>query len=322
MSILGLGHLGVKLKRDNGIGFPKAEFFDNLGNGLYLETDLDEFERLLDEILEISMVPDLDLEAINELKKGDLVKALELRDEALQLGQELSLVTISEILRGLCAKPVYVKYVATKRICEEAPESSNLDPSIKQFCKIGEIQTAINLVNKMIKSGIVPTSIGYNELVQKLSLNKELDQALDFYTEMRFKKIEPTEKSCETLIQNLCNLGRLSEAKLILEEMISAGTVPSYEMYNLVLEKYHEVKNLEKAAEITREMQKLGYNPKFETQWSIISDLSSFGDKLERDCTPILPLQKKACQQHFTINIYKYFTKRTANNNLTRSINS
>ncbi|EPS61141.1 hypothetical protein M569_13660, partial [Genlisea aurea] len=43
--ILGLDPLDVKIRRDNGKSLYKAEFFDSLGNGLYLDTNLDEFDR-------------------------------------------------------------------------------------------------------------------------------------------------------------------------------------------------------------------------------------------------------------------------------------
>ncbi|KAL6136496.1 hypothetical protein ACLB2K_061791 [Fragaria x ananassa] len=56
--VLGFKPLAVTLKRDNDVGFAKTEFYDNLGNGLYLDTDLDEYEKRMTGILEDCMVPD------------------------------------------------------------------------------------------------------------------------------------------------------------------------------------------------------------------------------------------------------------------------
>ncbi|WRX20718.1 hypothetical protein QQP08_013205 [Theobroma cacao] len=43
--VLGLDPLAVKLRRENNVGFPIVEFFDDLGNGLYLDTDVGEYEK-------------------------------------------------------------------------------------------------------------------------------------------------------------------------------------------------------------------------------------------------------------------------------------
>lgn len=176
-----------------------------------------------------------------------------------------------------------------KHIFEKAPVNLYFDPLIRQFCRKGEITTAISLANKMLKGGNIPCEITYSGIIYLLCRCRDIDAALNFLTEMELQQLRPSKKSSETLIRALCDLGRLPDAKSVLEVMVRVGAVPSYEIYNHVLEKYHEVKNLEMAAEITREMQKAGHMPKFEMQWSIISELRSSGDKSGRDCKPILP---------------------------------
>lgn len=176
-----------------------------------------------------------------------------------------------------------------KHICEKAPENLHFDFLIRHFCTKGDVQTAISLVNTMLKRGNLPCEISYSGIIYLLCHCNEIDAAMSFLTEMELRQLRPSKKSLETLIRALCDLGRLHDAKSVLEMMVRVGTVPSYEIYNLVLEKYHEVKNLEIAAEITREMQKAGHKPKFETQWSIISELCNSGDKSGREFKPILP---------------------------------
>ena len=56
--VLGYNPSAVRLKRDNDAGFSKTEFLYNLGNGLYLYTDLDEYDKTVARVLEDSMIPD------------------------------------------------------------------------------------------------------------------------------------------------------------------------------------------------------------------------------------------------------------------------
>ena len=56
--VLGFNPSAVRLKRDNDAGFSKTEFLYNLGNGLYLYTDLDEYDKTVARVLEDSMIPD------------------------------------------------------------------------------------------------------------------------------------------------------------------------------------------------------------------------------------------------------------------------
>ena len=56
--VLGFNPSAVRLKRDNDAGFPKTEFLYNLGDGLYLDTDLDKYDKTVARVLEDSMIPD------------------------------------------------------------------------------------------------------------------------------------------------------------------------------------------------------------------------------------------------------------------------
>ena len=102
LSFLGLDYLGVKIKRDNATGFPKAEFFDSVGNGLYLDTDSKKFEISLAQILDTALQPDVNSELVSASQQGNVANALLLKDEAFQWGYAISPASCSELFKALC----------------------------------------------------------------------------------------------------------------------------------------------------------------------------------------------------------------------------
>ena len=73
--VLGLDPLVIRLRRDNDVGLSMAEFFDDLGNGLYLDTDLDEYEKKVSKVLEGSTRPDFNSLIMNEFSSGNFKNA-------------------------------------------------------------------------------------------------------------------------------------------------------------------------------------------------------------------------------------------------------
>ncbi|KAJ6290334.1 hypothetical protein OIU78_026122 [Salix suchowensis] len=117
--IVELKTLSVRLKRDNDVELSKTEFFDNLGNGLYLDTDLDEYDKRVTGILEDSMVPDFDL-IREECSNGNFEVAYSLTSEMARWGQEPSLSVISALLKGLCSTRSNIKLCSS--LLEKMPK--------------------------------------------------------------------------------------------------------------------------------------------------------------------------------------------------------
>ncbi|ERN08958.1 hypothetical protein AMTR_s00675p00002120 [Amborella trichopoda] len=79
--ILGLDPLTVKIKRDKTLGLLKTNFFDTLGNGLYLDTNIQECESTLMGILDEAMMSlNFSLFIVSECSVGHLEPTLKLKD--------------------------------------------------------------------------------------------------------------------------------------------------------------------------------------------------------------------------------------------------
>ena len=101
--VLGFNPSAVRLKRDNDAGFSKTEFLCNLGNGLYLDKDPDEYDKTVSRVLEDSMLPDFNSLVMQKCGHGNFRAALELVNEMIRWGQEISLPVFSVLVKGLCS---------------------------------------------------------------------------------------------------------------------------------------------------------------------------------------------------------------------------
>ncbi|CAA6659734.1 unnamed protein product [Spirodela intermedia] len=150
------------------------------------------------------------------------------------------------------------------------PTKANYDILVECFCKLGRVNTSVNLLNLMlIKGGSFPGLVS----------SCAFDEALDIHAEMLNIKVQPDMESYEMLIRGLCGHGRTSDAEQLLDVMVGSSHVPSSGMFQLVLDRYRLEKNVHKTSEILGKMQQCGLLPEFETHWSLISSLSSTNDK-------------------------------------------
>ncbi|KAJ4820276.1 Pentatricopeptide repeat-containing protein [Rhynchospora pubera] len=223
MSILGLGHLGVKLRRDNSMGFQKAEFFDSLGNGLYLDMDIDEFERCLDEVLDLAMVPNLDSVVISELKRGNVRNALEARYDAVQLGRDLSLEAYRELLICLCGDEQYLSDAV--RIVEEMPElcdnldSETLNLAIRFFSENKMARKAHLLLERLISREMLVERDTYSSRISGFCEERDFHGFKEAWDLAKRGNWSPKKKEIQVIFGFLCRVGAVRENLELLDSI-------------------------------------------------------------------------------------------------------
>ncbi|OMO79324.1 hypothetical protein CCACVL1_13750 [Corchorus capsularis] len=254
--VLGFDPYAVRLRRDNYVGFSMAEFFDDLGNGLYLDTDVDEYDKKVAEVLDDSTRPDFNSLIMNECSSGNFKNAVGFVDEMIQWGQQLPISVFSTFLKGLV----------------------NYDDLIKKFCFYGRLNKAADLLNIMLKQGNLPDSTSYDSVIQGLCTCNKLSRAMDFHNEMLDWDLMPSINTWNMLVCKIARDGRTAEAERFLISMVQLGQTPTRGMYTSVIDRYRSENNLKKASELMQMMQRSGYQPDFDTHWSLISNLSDSKD--------------------------------------------
>ncbi|KAL2898606.1 hypothetical protein RDABS01_040388 [Bienertia sinuspersici] len=486
-AFLGLNPLKVKLKRDNDVKNFRTEYVDTLGNGLYLDTDIDEFERTVTGVLDESLIPDVNLLVMRQCGVRNLKEALSMVDEMLQWGQELSIPVFSTLVRLLCESSRHIKAIPalldklfwligkldhealnfvvealgkkgfvdhcmllllvmhrrhlpisnsayTKALvalcklgrtndilycwslarednwspdwdnfviileslchrrmlkamleveeCRQqldvvgynyrmhghlvsndipkstkllndliingvSPKSRNLRavigclfrngqvqsavqlsnqiesrgwilfstehyvileglssdgriPTIEKgltsklnhcsnliwnLCQYGKTETAVNLLDQILKKRCIPNASSYDCIVQSCCAYNILERAMDFFCEMLHRNLKPSTETWGIMIQKLCENGKTKEAESLLILMVEVGESPTKGMYSSVIDRYRLENNLSKASELLNRMQQQGYEPDFGTQWSLISSLSNSNDQKSNNGT-------------------------------------
>ncbi|KAF3772013.1 Pentatricopeptide repeat-containing protein [Nymphaea thermarum] len=216
-------NLDFKIKRDNTDALSGAEFYDALGNGLYLETDVHTYEETLSAILYDALSLDFDSDILKECSNGNVEIALKLEYRMVRWGQQPSLAAYSAILKGLCA---YCSNEAVVGRLLEMPkrylyqmDCETLDLVLQTLIKGKRTSEALVILETMLWRNL-PIKNGMHTAVLT-GLCKERRQS-------EFQKCwelalqdgwVPCLADCRTLVDCLCELGMLRDALELLENM-------------------------------------------------------------------------------------------------------
>ncbi|KAJ8775351.1 hypothetical protein K2173_020355 [Erythroxylum novogranatense] len=223
-TILGLNPFSVRLKRDNDIKFVKTEFFDHLGNGLYLDTDVDEYDKRLMGILDQSLVPDFNSLIKKEYDNGNFKAAILLVDEMARWGQELSLAVFSRLVKQLCASRSHFKMF--RNILQKLPKLANqLDQEVQNlliqaYCKNGLTLKGKKIFNEMLCRNLTITNMTYTAVLKGLNKKGSLRDLYEFWDVLQGCKWLPELEDCNCVIECMCRHGMLMEALELLKRMM------------------------------------------------------------------------------------------------------
>lgn len=239
--VLGLDPLAVRLKRDNDVGFSKTDFFDNLGNGLYLDTDLDEFERRITGILEDSVVPDYNSLVMKECNRGNLEGALMLADEMVRWGQELSLPVFSALLKGLCTPQNRIKAITgileKKLQFVDQLDQETLNLLVQAYSKRGLTYNGMKVLQGMFQRNLKIKNETYTAIITSLCKKGNLIDLHYCWGIAREDKWLPRLQDCKVLVECLCKKEMVKEALQLLESMLVTHPHLRLNTYHVFLEK-------------------------------------------------------------------------------------
>ncbi|KAK3007621.1 hypothetical protein RJ639_014107 [Escallonia herrerae] len=279
--VLGLNQLTVRVRRDNDFGFSKTEFFDNLGNGLYLETDMDEYEKTMTGILDGSMIPDYSCLVLKDCRDKNLKNWVVILDEMVRWGQELSLSAFSMLLKELCASSCSTK--AITNILDKLPKLTNqLDQETLNLlvqlqsrkgythrAKREMLKETLELFEAMLVGYPLMVSDTFHVFLEKLCDMGFTGTAHDLAEELSNRGCVMDRKAYNYLIGGFCKEERFSEAFRIADTMLAKnmtpqfdvsvlliphfvvlGLIPDTAVYNVLIQGFSQAKNFRKVAEI------------------------------------------------------------------------
>ncbi|KAK7287579.1 hypothetical protein RIF29_00860 [Crotalaria pallida] len=222
--ILGLNPLSVRLKRDNDGRLSKTEFYDDIGNGLYLDTDVDEYDNHITCVLEESMVPDFNSYVRKECSNNNLKNALILVEEMLWWGQELLLPDFSNLVRHLCSSQSKIKLLIM--LLEKMSRSSHkldqetLNLVVQAYSKKGLLCKAKIRLDEMLQKKFHIKNETYTAILMSLC-KKGNTKDLNYYWDIACRnKWLPGLEEFKHLLVSICHQKMLREALQLLEIML------------------------------------------------------------------------------------------------------
>ncbi|KAF5735550.1 pentatricopeptide repeat-containing protein [Tripterygium wilfordii] len=240
-TVLGLNPSAVRLKRDNDVGFLKTEFFDTLGNGLYLDTDLDEYEKRVNDVLQESTIIDYNSVVMKECSDGNYSAAVGLVNEMVQWGQGLSLSVFSALLNGLCTSRLHVR--ASAYLLDQVPKLTNqldqetLNLLVQAYCKKGLTYKGSILFDGMQQRNLTIHGKTFSLLIKGLCKMKNNQKIIDLLAMAQQSKWLPELEDCKALVECLCHQNMLKEVLKLFESMMVANTHLRLEICHVFLEK-------------------------------------------------------------------------------------
>ncbi|XP_050381112.1 pentatricopeptide repeat-containing protein At5g15280, mitochondrial [Argentina anserina] len=260
--VLGFKPLAVTLKRDNDVGFAKTEFYDDLGNGLYLDTDLDEYDKRITVILEDCMVPDYQSIMKKECTHGNLKGALVLADEMIRWGQDLSLSMIFDLLKGLSVSCLHTKEI-TRIVDKKLHLVNQLDQETLNFLaqaygKKGLTYNTRIVVNGMIERHIKLNSETHTALIKGFCKKGNLRELNAWWNFAQNDGWLPGPEDCKDLIDCLLRKEMLREAMQLLESILISYPDLRSDMCHLILDKLSVTGCTEMASMLLDELEQRG----------------------------------------------------------------
>ncbi|MCE3052072.1 hypothetical protein HAX54_051503 [Datura stramonium] len=213
---LGLNSSAVKIRRDNDIRFHKAEFFDNLGNGLYLDTDVEEYERTINEVLYDAMLPDFNSSLWRDYMKKDMKDAVVMVDQMTCWGQDISLDALDALVSGLCASSICIKTISgllekvSNLTCQLDQEI--LNTLVQKYSKKGSVHKARAILHGMLGRHLKVDSETHTALLMGLCKKGDLRVLTAYWKLAQINNWLPNLKDGKTLFSRLCRRRRLNEA--------------------------------------------------------------------------------------------------------------
>lgn len=241
LTLLGIPPMSVKVRRDNDMKLSNTEFFDNLGNGLYLDTDLDWFDKTIDKVLNDAMLPDFNFFILENTSNRDIKSALGVVDEMTQWGQELSLASFSTLLFRLFASRASsgrIAHLLDKMSCSEYElDPGTLNILVQTYIKRVYSHKAKVIFNNMIRKKIQLENKTYTALLMGLCKRGDLRGLHNCWKHCQKNNWLPEQKDGKALLQCLWQPKFLSVALELLETILINSSYRSVDVIYVFFEK-------------------------------------------------------------------------------------
>ncbi|KAK6912683.1 Pentatricopeptide repeat, partial [Dillenia turbinata] len=116
------------------------------------------------------------------------------------------------------------------------PNSVTFNILLDKLCKCGLVATANRILTYMKDMGISPVTTSYNILIHAAAKQGDGPLVENLLRDMYRQKLKPDVVTYGSLIHGLCKEGEISVAVELLDQMAEKGIKPSIAIYNMMVE--------------------------------------------------------------------------------------
>ncbi|CAL5322011.1 unnamed protein product [Camellia sinensis] len=153
-------------------------------------------------------------------------------------------------------------------LCTKLMQESHGDPDvfaynalINGFCKLNQIESANQVLNRMRDRGFSPDIITYNIMIGSLCSRGKLRLALKALDQLLDDNCEPTVITYTILIEATVLEGGINEAMKLFDEMLLKGLLPDMYTYNAIVRGLCREGMLDRAFAFVRSLPGKGFKP-------------------------------------------------------------
>uniref|UniRef100_A0A1J3K6P4 Pentatricopeptide repeat-containing protein n=1 Tax=Noccaea caerulescens TaxID=107243 RepID=A0A1J3K6P4_NOCCA len=131
---------------------------------------------------------------------------------------------------------------------------------VKHHCKIGDIDSALRVLEEMKRCGIsYPNLITYSTLMECLFAQSQSKEAMELFEDMISKeRISPDPVTFNVMINGFCRAGEVERAKMIVEFMKKNGCNPNVYNYSALMNGFCKEGKTREAKEVFKEVKETG----------------------------------------------------------------
>ncbi|GJN27480.1 hypothetical protein PR202_gb15508 [Eleusine coracana subsp. coracana] len=182
------------------------------------------------------------------------------------------------------------------------PDVWSFNVVIKGVCRVGDVQKALELVERMNEFGSSPDTITHNILVDGLCRVNEVNKGHEVLRRLQRDGVcMPNVVTYTSVISGYCKAGKMEDAIAVFNDMIDFGTTPNAVTYNVLINGYGKVGDMESAERVYQQMMIRRCPPDVVTFSSLIDGYCRRGQ-----LDGAMRVWKKMAQFHIHPNVYTF----------------
>ncbi|KAM7472620.1 hypothetical protein LguiA_010803 [Lonicera macranthoides] len=199
--------------------------------------------------------------------KGNLESDWKLLTGMKEHGIKPDVVAYTILINSLCK--LFLLKEATSVLFKMIRTSITLDSvSIN-----GNMDTASDVFEEMLELGLQPDCFSYTTIIRGYCKIGEVNDALNFLGKILNTGMEPSITTYTTLIEGYCKYGEMESGEHLFYKMIKAGLAPDIFAYNTLMDGYGKKGYLHKAFGLLNIMKSAGISPDIVTYNIVIHSL-------------------------------------------------